>query len=192
MPIRNMILAGLFAALIAISSQVSIVLPPSPVPHTLQVPFVLLAGLVLGGRWGAVSVLVWVLLGVFGLPVFAQGKAGAAVLLGPTGGFLFGFMLCAYLVGRLTERAADGAGRTFAYMMAGLLVAYGVGMLGFMANFAFFLNKPMTWEKAAALTVAPFLPYDIVKTLIAAYVGARVKRALARAGYILTPEHKGR
>lgn len=192
MPIRNMILAGLFAALIAIGSQISIVLPPSPVPHTMQTPVVLLAGLVLGGRWGFTSVLVWVLLGVFGLPVFAQGKAGAAHLLGPTGGFLVGYMVCAYVVGRLTERAADGFGRTFAFFMPGLVALYGLGLLGFMASFTFLLHKPMTWSSAALMTVAPFLPYDIVKALVAAYVGARVKRALARAGYILTAEHKGR
>ncbi len=183
MPIRNMILAGLFAALIAISSQVSITLPPNPVPHTLQVLFVLLAAVVLGSRWGGTSVLVWVLLGVFGLPVFTQGKAGAAVLLGPTGGFLVGFILCAFLVGWLTERSAAGFAKTFAIMLFGLAVAYTVGMAGFMASFAFFLHKPMTWGQAVAFAVAPFLPFDLVKTLIAAYVGVRLRRALAKAGY---------
>lgn len=183
MPIRNMILAGLFAALIAISSQVSITLPPNPVPHTLQVLFVLLAAIVLGGRWGFTSVLVWVLLGVFGLPVFTQGKAGAAVLLGPTGGFLVGFILCAFLVGWLTERASAGFGKTFAIMLLGLAVAYAIGLAGFMASFALFLHKPMTWGQAVTFTVVPFLPFDIVKTLAAAYIGVRLRRALARAGY---------
>lgn len=178
-----MILAGLFAALIAISSQVSITLPPNPVPHTLQVLFVLLAAVVLGGRWGFTSVLVWVLLGVFGLPVFTQGKAGAAVLLGPTGGFLVGFIICAYLVGWLTERSSAGFGKTFAIMLLGVAVAYAVGLAGFMASFALFLHKPMTWGQAVTFTVVPFLPFDIVKTLAAAYVGVRLRRAMAKAGY---------
>ncbi len=184
MPVRNMILAGLFAALIAISSQISITVPPNPVPHTLQVPVVLLAAVVLGSRWGFTSVAVWVLLGAFGLPVFTQGKAGAAVLLGPTGGFLFGYMLCALAVGWLAERAEAGFGRTFAAMLVGLVFIYGVGMAGFMASFTFFLHKPMTWGQAATYTVAPFLPFDIVKAIIAAYVGVKLRRALARAGYI--------
>lgn len=170
--------------MLAISSQVSLLLPLSPVPHTLQIIFVLLAGVVLGSRWGFTSVAVWVLLGVFGLPVFAQGKAGAAVLVGPTGGFLFGFMLCAFLVGRLTERAATGLAKTALIMYGGLAVAYLVGLVGFMASFAFSLGKPMGWGQAATLAVLPFLPYDIVKTFLAAYVGVRVKKALIRAGYI--------
>lgn len=184
MPIRNMILAGLFAALLAISSQVSLMLPMSPVPHTLQILFVLLAGVVLGGRWGCTSVVVWVLLGVFGLPVFTQGKAGAAVLAGPTGGFLLGFILCGFIVGWLTERSAPSLGKTALIMYGGLAVVYLVGLAGFMASFAFFLHKPMSWEQAGIMAVLPFLPYDIVKTLIAAYIGVRVKKALIRAGYI--------
>jgi biotin transport system substrate-specific component len=183
-PIRNMILAGLFASLLAISSQVSLMLPLSPVPHTLQVLFVLLAGVVLGARWGATSVVVWVLLGVFGLPVFAQGKAGAVHLLSPTGGFLVGFILCAFLVGWLTERTETILPKTALIMYGGLAIIYTVGLVGFMASFAFFLHKPMTWEQASLLAVLPFLPYDIVKTFIAAYIGVRVKKALIRAGYI--------
>lgn len=183
MPIRNMILAGLFAALIAVSSQFSITLPLSPVPHTLQTPLTLLAAVVLGGRWGFTSVLVWVLLGVFGLPVFTQGKAGAAVLLGPTGGFLVGFILSAYVVGWLTERAEADFVKMFAFMLVGVGVIFSVGAAGFMASFTFFLHKPMTWGQTVTLAVAPFLPFDIVKTLIAAYIGVRLRRALARAGY---------
>lgn len=182
MPIRNMILAGLFAALIAISSQVSV--PIGPVPHTLQVFFVMLAGIILGGRWGFVSVLVWIALGAFGLPVFYQGKAGLMHILGPTGGFLFGFALCALLVGWLTERASRSYGKTLLVLLLGLAVVYAVGLAGFMASFTFFLKKPMELDKALSLAVLPFLPFDIVKTAVAAYIGVKVRRALIRAGYI--------
>jgi biotin transport system substrate-specific component len=180
--VRYMVLAGLFAALIAISSQVA--LPLGPVPHTLQVFFVMLAGMVLGGRWGFTSVAVWVLLGLFGLPVFAQGKAGLPVLVGPTGGFLIGFMLCAFLVGWLTERAGVSAVKTVGIMLLGLAVAYLFGLAGFMASFAYFLHKPMTWSQALTLAVVPFLPFDFIKTLMAAYLGLKVRRALDRAGFI--------
>ena len=181
MSIRNMTLAGLFASLLAVSSQISI--PLGPVPHTLQLLFVLLAGLLLGGRWGIASVGVWIALGVFGLPVFAQGKAGIAVLAGPTGGFLLGFALCAYVVGKSTEVSDYGFVRTLAIMLAGLAIVYVVGLIGFMLSFQYFLHKPMTLEKAAAIAVVPFLPFDIVKTAMAAYLGIKVKRALERAGY---------
>lgn len=179
---KYMVLTGLFAALIAISSQLSI--PIGPVPHTLQVFFVMLAGLILGGRWGFTSVAVWVALGAFGLPVFAQGKAGAVHLLGPTGGFLLGFALCALLVGKLTERASLGYGRTLLVLLLGLGVVYAVGLAGFMASFAYFLHKPMTLDKAMTLAMLPFLPFDIIKTAMAAYVGVRVRRALIRAGLV--------
>lgn len=182
MAVRPMVLSGLFAALIAISSQVSI--PIGPVPHTLQIFFVMLSGMVLGGRWGFTSVAVWVLLGLFGLPVFSQGKAGLPVLVGPTGGFLIGFMLCAFLVGWLTEKAGASVTKTALIMLLGLAVVYLVGLAGFMASFAYFLHKPMTYSQALTLAVVPFLPFDLIKTLMAAYIGVKVRLALARAGLI--------
>jgi biotin transport system substrate-specific component len=175
-----MILVSLFAALLAVSSQFSLLV--FLVPHTLQIFFVLLAGLVLGARAGAMSVAVWVLLGVFGLPVFAQGKAGFGVLLGPTGGFLIGFILCAYLVGYLTEDRPSKLLRTLVSMFAGLFLVYAVGLSGFLVIFEFVLHKPMTVGQALLITVAPFLPFDIVKSITAAYIGVKVRRALLRAG----------
>lgn len=179
--LRSMIMTGLFAAFIAISSQFYI--PIGPVPHTLQIFFVLLAGVVLGARWGLTSVLVWIALGVFGLPVFAQGKAGLAVLAGPTGGFLLGFALCAWLVGWFTERGKPGVMPMLGIMLLGLAVVYALGLAGFMASFALYLQKPMSVDKAFALSVLPFLPFDILKTAGAAYIGARVRQALDKAGY---------
>lgn len=179
MSIRNMMITGLFAALLAVSSQVSI---PGPVPHTLQIVFVLLAGLILGPRWGAASVIVWILLGIFGLPVFSQGKAGLATLAGPTGGFLAGFVICAWLVGRFTVKET-GYLQTTAIMLGSLVVVYAVGLVGFMASFTWFLQKPMTVEKATAVAVLPFIPFDAIKAVAAAYLGLRLRRALHKAGY---------
>ena len=92
MQLRNMMLAGIFAAFMIISSY--IVVPIGPVPHTLQPLVVLLSGVLLGHKWGPISIIVWVVLGVLGLPVFNQGQAGAVMLIGPTGGFIFGFIVC--------------------------------------------------------------------------------------------------
>ncbi|MEG1158915.1 MAG: biotin transporter BioY, partial [Acidaminococcaceae bacterium] len=102
MRLRNMMLAGIFAALMVISSY--IVIPLGPVPHSMQPLVVLLSGILLGHKWGPISILVWILLGVLGLPVFNQGQAGAVMLVGPTGGFILGFVLCSWLAGILTEK----------------------------------------------------------------------------------------
>ena len=180
MNVRDMALAGLFAALLAVCSQFSLTI--GAVPHTLQIFVVMLAALVLGGRLGGISVLLWIALGCLGLPVFSQGKAGAAVLLGPTGGFTLGFALCAYIVGRYAEREKGSVlGMTFA-MLTGLAAVYILGWAGFMASFEYFLHKPMTWEKAAYIAVFPFLPFDALKAALACYLGQRVRQSLLRAG----------
>jgi len=140
----------------------------------------MLAGALLGGRWGFTSVLVWVLLGVFGLPVFAQGRAGIFELVGPTGGFKVGFMACAFLVGWLTERTENSFAKTAVIMFVSLMIIYIMGLLGLMGHFAYFQHKILTLKVAVSLAVIPFLPYDIIKTLLAAYVGVKVRRALNR------------
>jgi biotin transport system substrate-specific component len=93
-----MVYASMFGSLTAIGAYIMIPLPP--VPITFQTLFLNLAGALLGGYLGALSQVVYILLGVIGLPVFAGGKAGLGVLLGPTGGYLFGFVLAALVVGK--------------------------------------------------------------------------------------------
>lgn len=182
MQIRSITITSLFVALLAISSQVAI--PIGPVPIVMQVMVVLLTGMVLGSRLGPVSVAVWVLLGVFGLPVFAQGKAGAAVLIGPTGGYIFGYFVCTYIIGYVAEHFELTYTHTALAMLAGLAIIYGSGLVGFMLSFQFVLHKAMTLEQALNLAVLPFLPLDLIKTVAAVYVGVRVRRALLKAGLI--------
>ena len=181
MQVRNMMLAGIFAAFMIISSYV--VLPIGPVPHTLQPLVVLLSGILLGHKWGPISLMVWITLGVLGLPVFNQGQAGAVMLIGPTGGFIIGFVVCSWLAGYLTEKDTQaGYFKTFFYLLIALLLAYVIGLIGFKLSFQYFLQKPMTWEKSILLAIAPFLPFDIIKTAIATYVGVKVRKALINAG----------
>ena len=176
-----MLLAGTFTALLIISSY--IVIPIGPVPHTLQPLVVMLSGFLLGAKWGPISVITWVLLGCLGLPVFNQGQAGAVMLVGPTGGFIVGFVVCSWIVGKLTENdLTAGFFKNFAYLALAMLICYAVGLIGFKLSFAYFLQKPMSWEKSMLLAIAPFLPFDIIKAAIAAYVGAKVRKALLSAG----------
>ena len=147
---------------IALSAQVAIQLPFSPVPITGQTMAVLLVGALLGSRRGALAVLAYIAEGLAGLPVFAGGAAGLARLFGPTGGYLVGFVAAAFLVGWLAERGWDRRfGTTLAAMTLGNLVIYGVGAV-WLAVFVGGLSR------AWSLGVLPFLPGDAIKIVLAA------------------------
>ena len=109
-----MALCGLFAALMAICSFISIPLGFTPVPVNLATLGVFLAGGLLGKKYGTVSIAVYVLLGAVGVPVFAGFKGGVGVLAGPTGGYIIGYIAAAFLVGLLVELLAPKAGRAAA------------------------------------------------------------------------------
>ena len=147
---------------IALSAQVAIQLPFSPVPITGQTMAVLLVGALLGSRRGALAVLAYIAQGLAGLPVFAGGVAGLARLFGPTGGYLVGFVAAAFLVGWLAERGWDRRfGTTLAAMTLGNLVIYSVGA-AWLAVFVGGLSG------AWSLGVLPFLPGDALKIVLAA------------------------
>ncbi|MCL2550466.1 MAG: biotin transporter BioY, partial [Methanimicrococcus sp.] len=98
--IKKMVFAALFAALIAVGAWIRIPLPF--VPITLQTFFVLLAAVTLGRNWGPVCIIVYLLVGLIGYPVFAGGSSGLGVILGPTGGYLYSFVIVAFIVGFLS------------------------------------------------------------------------------------------
>ncbi|AAM07683.1 TPA: biotin transporter BioY [Methanosarcina acetivorans] len=171
--LRKMVFASLFAALTAVGAYIQIPIPFSPVPVTLQVFFVLLAGSLLKSKWGSLSMIVYTLLGVAGLPVFAGGSSGIGVLLGPTGGYIFGFILAAYLIGKFSERAESAGKSGFAVnalnMGAGVLVIYALGVSQLM------LVAEMGPRAALTLGALPFLPGEVVKTAAAAYIASNHK-----------------
>ena len=136
--VKTIVLCAMFAALCCATAPISIPLPGG-VPITLQTAAVFLAALLLGPLYGFVAVLVYVLLGAVGLPVFAGGKAGFSVLLGPTGGYIFGFMASAFVIGWLIEIFASKQQNPKAEymtilfsMVAGLLVIYTFGVIQLM------------------------------------------------------------
>jgi biotin transport system substrate-specific component len=169
MPLRSLVYASMFGALTAVGAFISI--PMFPVPLTLQTLFTTLAGLLLGGPLGALSQVVYVLLGVIGLPVFAGGKAGLGVLLGPTGGYLFGFILGAYVIGILAHGKKDaGPAWYFLSIVIGHIAIYGLGVpqLALVAH--------LSVMKAVAVGVIPFLPGDALKATASILVASRVAR----------------
>jgi biotin transport system substrate-specific component len=149
------------AVLVALGAQASVPLPGTAVPFTLQVPAVLLVGALLGPRLGAASMVMYLGMGLAGLPVFAPGGLpGLARLMGPTGGYLLAFPVAAAVTGQVS---ADGRqwGRVAAGLVAGLAAVH----LGGMAQLAALGDGD--WAVAARLGSLPFLAMDAVKLTIA-------------------------
>jgi len=168
----------LFATVLTIvAAQVSVPLPFTPVPFTLQPMVVLLAGAALGPRLGMASQVLYLALGLAGLPVFAASPVlpqGFARLIGPTGGYLMSYPFAAFVAGHLAERGFDRRYLTSVLAMtAGLSVvfAFGVAWLAFGAPHA-------GLSSAIAAGLVPFIPADIVKLLVAATILPSVWRYL--------------
>ncbi len=169
--LRGMVYASLFGALTALGAYMIIPLPP--VPITLQTVFLGLAGTLLGGRLGALSQTVYLLLGIIGLPVFAGGKAGLGVLFGPTGGYLIGFVAAAFVIGKLTAmKVRPGFAWLCFSLVSGTAVLYGFGVLQLA------LVARLAPVKALAVGVLPFLPGDMIKILLTAWVALKLQDRL--------------
>lgn len=163
--------AALFAALTAVCAQLCIPMPPVPVSMALFA--VLLCGALLGAKWGMLSMGTYVLLGALGVPVFSGFSGGPSALLGPTGGFLAGYILCAGVTGRLCARSGS-IYRRIAAMCAGLSCCYACGALWFM------LTAGASLTGALSACVLPFLPGDALKILLAAHLSSRLSAPLKR------------
>ncbi len=159
--LRDTLLVVGFSLLLAGASQVAIPLPFTPVPVTLQTLAVLLTGMALGWKRGALAVLAYLGQGFVGLPVFAGGSLGVAHLFGPTGGYLVGFVAAAALVGLLAERRFDRRpSTTVLAMVAGTMVIQLCG--------AAWLSLYVGAAAAVAQGVVPFLVGDALKVVAAA------------------------
>ncbi len=171
--IHRLVWTALLAACIAVGAWLQ--LPIGAVPITLQPLFVFLAGYLLGPASGAAAVALYVAAGVLGLPVFAGGKAGLGVLLGPTGGYLVGFILGAGVTGLAAPRGAPlGWVRGVLAGAAAVAVAYLVGA----ARLAQVLHFDA--RKAIAVGVAPFIAFDAVKIAVALVIARHLRaRGLA-------------
>lgn len=156
--LKPLILCSIFASLTAICSIISIPLPFSPVPVNLALLSVYLAGGLLGAKYGALSQLVYVLLGAVGLPVFHNLTGGMAILTGPTGGFIAGYIAAAFLVGLLSDKGLIPA------LLSGLFSCFLLGTLWFM-----YLTGA-NLQSALLLCVIPFLPGDALKILTAFFL----------------------
>jgi biotin transport system substrate-specific component len=169
---------ALMAALTAVAAQLAIPLPFSSVPFTLQVLAVILSGLLLGSRYGALAQAIYVLLGAVGLPVFAQFHAGLGVVFGPTGGYLLSYPLAAAVAGLAARAAANiprrrGLWVSLLWGTVGLVVIYALGAtwLSAVADLPFAI--------ALAQGVLPFVVFDLIKVALAALVAVATAPAIA-------------
>lgn len=160
---------ALFSTLTAIGAYIYIPLPFSKVPITLQTMFTYLAGAILGGYLGALSQLIYLLIGVAGLPVFAGGGSSLSVLIGPSGGYLIGFIMAAFVISEL-KKVKRGFVWLFICMVAGTIIIYLLGVVQLM-NWA-----KISLNQAIVIGVLPFIFGDLIKVLLATYITQRVEK----------------
>ena len=175
--IRMMVFASLLAALMTAGAYISI--PVGPVPIVLQNMFVFLAGLLLGCRWGLASVGVYLLAGACGLPVFAGGMGGIGRIVGPTGGYLIGYLPAVFIIGYISARGAARISFDIAAMICGTIILYACGVTWLKTL------TGMPWSKALTVGMYPFLVGDALKIVAAAAIAKAIRPIIRVAGYEL-------
>jgi biotin transport system substrate-specific component len=170
---RQMILVALFAALTAVGAYIQI--PIGTVPITLQVLFTALAGVMLGAKLGALSQLVYVIIGLTGIPVFAGGVGGLAIITKPTFGFLIGFIIAAYVIGKIAETSKKPSLiRLLVASVIGIIIIYifGIPYLHFIINNI--IGKKISFITALKSYCFIFIPGDLLKCAVTAAIGTKV------------------
>lgn len=174
---RRIALIGLMTAVICVLGPISFPLPISPVPISLGVLGVLLASYLLGMKWGLVSCLVYLLIGLAGLPVFTGFSGGPGKLLGPTGGYLIGYIFLSVSTGFFVGKWPAKWPMHLLGMVLGETVMYlfGTLWLGYLMRLSF--------VKALWMGVIPYIPADLIKIAITLTLGGLVRRRLMKAGF---------
>lgn len=173
-PVKRMIVISLLASILSISAYISIPLPITSVPFTLQSLFLMVIALSMPISISFPSVGLYLLLGAIGLPVFSNGTSGLTVLFGPTGGYLFGFLLSTLVIGYIKEKLDYFFGYLFASILGGIGIVYALGVLGLM------LVLGMSFDKAMTIGVIPFLPLDLIKAFVSSSFVYRYRNQFKR------------
>jgi biotin transport system substrate-specific component len=173
--LRMLVFASLLAALMTAGAYISI--PLGPVPIVLQNMFVFLAGLLLGSRWGLASVGVYLLAGACGLPVFAGGMGGIGRIVGPTGGYLIGYLPAVFITGYISAKGGARIGYDILAMIGGTIILYACGVTWLKTL------TEMPWAKALAVGMFPFLIGDALKIVAAAVIARAIRPIIRVTGY---------
>ncbi|MGO1059442.1 biotin transporter BioY [Planococcus sp. FY231025] len=176
----NLVHIAMFAALMAIGANISSFLVIGGVPITLQTFFAILAGLLLGSRMGALSMIVYALIGLAGVPVFAAFSGGMDTLISPTFGFIVSFVFIALASGWISNKFQTRTGFVVA-ALAGLVVNYVMGTNWMYAAYKLWFAAPegFTYKMAWAWMMVP-LPKDIILSVLAGFFGFRLKPIIQR------------
>lgn len=186
--VQDMILIALFAALTAIGAFIKI---PTPiVPFTLQYLFCAYSGLFLGARYGLYSQLLYVGLGLIGVPVFTNG-GGLTYIFQPTFGYLIGFILCAYIVGKFTERLEEvSLWRILGPVLLGLSAVYICGVVHLYLILNLYLGKPISVPGVIAVGFLPYIGPDLILSGLVAVSATRIVPVMRKSGFMKTWKEK--
>ncbi len=165
--LRMTVYTSLFVALIAMGAFIAI--PLGPVPIVLQNMFVLLAGIILGPVWGLACVGIYLLIGLAGLPVFAGGTSGIGKLFGPTGGYLIAYLPAVFVTGAISKGLKKNITADVLAMIIGSLIVYAIGVPWLKIAFS------LSWQKAIAAGMVPFLIGDGLKIAAAAFMAKKIR-----------------
>lgn len=180
MKTKTIVICALFAALMCVFSVITI--PIGPVPITLGFFGVMTAAIILGAKKSVIAIAVYLALGCIGLPVFSGFKSGFGVLLGPTGGYAWSYIIMALVIGLMTKNLPQN--RFFAVLKLFIACCAG-GILSYAAGTAqFMVVMNAGFEKALTLCVIPFIPFDIAKAVVAAAAGYEIRERLKKANLI--------
>ena len=170
---KDMVMCALFTALVAAGAFIKIPVPV--VPFTLQFLFTMLAGLVMGGRLGAISVGLYTALGLIGLPIFAEG-GGIWYVFKPSFGYIIGFIIASFVTGRMVEKLRElKISRILAANFIGLLIVYGVGMAYYYVICNYVINTPIGFWPLFLYCFLMAVPGDICLCFLAAFLAKRLK-----------------
>ncbi|MBQ8228066.1 MAG: biotin transporter BioY [Clostridia bacterium] len=174
----NLAMIAVFTAIMCICSWISI--PVFGVPVSLQTFAVFMSASILGAKHSAVSILIYATLGIIGVPVFSGFKSGAAVIAGPTGGYLIGFFFAAICIGMLLKYLPQKKWVVWVSMFSGQIICYIFGVLWY--KFVY-LDAVTSIKEVLLVCVVPFLIPDIIKTVAAIILSQSVKRILNKSKY---------
>lgn len=169
---KDMILVSLFTALAAIGAFIKI--PFTPAPITLQFLFIALAGILLGSRLAALSQIIYVLLGLAGVPVFTK-PSGPSYIFEPTFGYLIGFIVSAYIIGKISESIKTPSfQKIFLACMFGLIVTYLIGVPYLYMILKYVVKTSITFSGALKAGCLLFIPGDLAKCLVTSLIGVKI------------------
>ncbi|MFB1049400.1 biotin transporter BioY [Paraliobacillus sp. JSM ZJ581] len=174
--LRAIILCGVFAAVTAVLAQIEIPIPVVPISgQTLAVG---LAATIIGSRYSTIAMICYILLGAVGLPVFAGFSGGVQILVGPTGGYIFGFVVTALVTGYILEKTK--------YNITMAMVANTVGMIITLifGSIQLKIVLDLTWNQALISGVYPFIVVGLIKAYLASWLGITIRKRLIQAKLI--------